>query len=172
MKNWRHVLLKWQVKLLKEKLARMPDLNGSRLKVKVATVDGFQGSECDIIILSCVRSHSHSMRGKWNNASLIITFHTNFTSQHQQYPRLAAAGLDWLSEWLPSSKRGANPGKILSLDSRECWGTGSIISLEKIDATHAQSRSTAPYRPVSGLICSGLICTMATSAGRRAAGAW
>jgi len=49
-----------QVKLLKEQLARIPALNNSRLNIKVATVDGFQGSECDIIILSCVRSHSHS----------------------------------------------------------------------------------------------------------------
>eukprot|EP00580_Thalassiosira_gravida_P011382 CAMPEP_0201635100 /NCGR_PEP_ID=MMETSP0493-20130528/7767_1 /ASSEMBLY_ACC=CAM_ASM_000838 /TAXON_ID=420259 /ORGANISM="Thalassiosira gravida, Strain GMp14c1" /LENGTH=462 /DNA_ID=CAMNT_0048107027 /DNA_START=243 /DNA_END=1631 /DNA_ORIENTATION=+ len=51
-----------QVKLLREQLARIPALSNSRLKVKVATVDGFQGSECDIIILSCVRSHSQSTR--------------------------------------------------------------------------------------------------------------
>jgi len=48
-----------QVKLIKERLAGIPALNNSRLKVKVATVDGFQGSECDIIVLSCVRSHLH-----------------------------------------------------------------------------------------------------------------
>lgn len=49
-----------QVHLLKEEIANIPLLLKSRLKIKVATVDGFQGSECDIIILSCVRSHSCS----------------------------------------------------------------------------------------------------------------
>ena len=58
-----------QVNLLKEQLSRIPALNNSRLKVKVATVDGFQGSECDIIILSCVRSYSRSNRGKTNHDS-------------------------------------------------------------------------------------------------------
>mmetsp|Transcript_38239 Transcript_38239/g.70539 ORF Transcript_38239/g.70539 Transcript_38239/m.70539 type:complete len:183 (-) Transcript_38239:20-568(-) len=52
-----------QVNLLKEQLTRIPGLKNSRLKVKVATVDGFQGSECDIIILSCVRSHSRLKKG-------------------------------------------------------------------------------------------------------------
>lgn len=53
-----------QVKILKEQLAKIPALNNkSWLNIKVATVDGFQGSECDIIILSCVRSHSRSNRG-------------------------------------------------------------------------------------------------------------
>jgi hypothetical protein len=51
------------VQLLTEQLAKIPELNNSMLNVKVATVDGFQGSECDIVILSCVRSHSHGMRG-------------------------------------------------------------------------------------------------------------
>jgi len=59
-----------QVKLLKEQLSRIPALNNSRLKVKVATVDGFQGSECDIIILSCVRSHSRSMRDGQRTGSI------------------------------------------------------------------------------------------------------
>jgi len=53
-----------QIKLLKEQLARIPALENSRLKVKVATVDGFQGSECDVIILSCVRSHPTSKKGR------------------------------------------------------------------------------------------------------------
>jgi len=52
-----------QVNLLKEQLTRIPGLKNSRLKVKVATVDGFQGSECDIIILSCVRSHPRLRKG-------------------------------------------------------------------------------------------------------------
>jgi superfamily I DNA and/or RNA helicase len=48
-----------QVKMLQDGVASVPALrNNSRLHVKVATVDGFQGSECDIIILSCVRSHT------------------------------------------------------------------------------------------------------------------
>lgn len=53
-----------QVKMLQDGVASVPALrNNSRLHVKVATVDGFQGSECDIIILSCVRSHSE--QGKY-----------------------------------------------------------------------------------------------------------
>ena len=58
------------MQLLTEQLAKIPELNNSMLNIKVATVDGFQGSECDIVILSCVRSHSHGMRGMleydWN----------------------------------------------------------------------------------------------------------
>lgn len=50
----------YQVKLLNEKLSRVPDLD--KLNIKVSTVDGFQGDECDIIILSCVRSHSCRVR--------------------------------------------------------------------------------------------------------------
>ena len=53
-----------QVVLLTEQVARIPILNNSMMNIKVATVDGFQGSECDIVILSCVRSHSHGIRGK------------------------------------------------------------------------------------------------------------
>jgi hypothetical protein len=53
-----------QVVLLTEQVARIPILNNSMMNIKVATVDGFQGSECDIVILSCVRSHSHGKRGK------------------------------------------------------------------------------------------------------------
>ncbi|KAL7442955.1 hypothetical protein ACHAXH_008443 [Discostella pseudostelligera] len=51
-----------QVKLLSEQVAKIPALKNSMMNIKVATVDGFQGSECDIVILSCVRSHSHAMR--------------------------------------------------------------------------------------------------------------
>ena len=51
-------------------MSSIPVLNNSRLKVKVATVDGFQGSECDIIILSCVRSHSRSMRDGQRSGSI------------------------------------------------------------------------------------------------------
>ena len=53
-----------KVKLLKDLLSKVPALNTSMLHIKVATVDGFQGSECDIIILSCVRSHLRFARGK------------------------------------------------------------------------------------------------------------
>lgn len=51
-----------QVVLLTEQVAKIPILNNSTMNIKVATVDGFQGSECDIVILSCVRSHSHGVR--------------------------------------------------------------------------------------------------------------
>ena len=53
-----------QVVLLTEQVAKIPILNNSMMNIKVATVDGFQGSECDIVILSCVRSHSHGVKGK------------------------------------------------------------------------------------------------------------
>ena len=54
------------MKLLKEQLSRVPDLD--KLSIKVSTVDGFQGDECDIVILSCVRSHSSFTRGKHNKS--------------------------------------------------------------------------------------------------------
>ena len=57
-----------KVKLLKDLLSKVPALNTSMLHIKVATVDGFQGSECDIIILSCVRSHLRFARGKFDLA--------------------------------------------------------------------------------------------------------
>ena len=49
-----------QVKMLQDRVESVPALrkNASGLQLKVATVDGFQGSECDIIVLSCVRSHA------------------------------------------------------------------------------------------------------------------
>ncbi len=64
-----------KVKLLKEQIARIPALNSPRLNIKVATVDGFQGSECDIIILSCVRSHSQAMRGKIQHQMTAVILH-------------------------------------------------------------------------------------------------
>mmetsp|Transcript_9191 Transcript_9191/g.18473 ORF Transcript_9191/g.18473 Transcript_9191/m.18473 type:complete len:378 (-) Transcript_9191:262-1395(-) len=51
-----------QVKSLQQQWDRSPVLKAAKLNVKIATVDGFQGSECDIIILSCVRSRN--MKGK------------------------------------------------------------------------------------------------------------
>ena len=48
----------YPVNILKRQVARCPALANSRLNIRVATVDGFQGSECDVIILSCVRSRS------------------------------------------------------------------------------------------------------------------
>lgn len=44
-----------QVSLIKNTLEGMSWSNG-RLRIHVSTVDGFQGSEKDIIILSCVRA--------------------------------------------------------------------------------------------------------------------
>ena len=54
------------MKLLKEQLSRVSNLD--KLNIKVSTVDGFQGDECDIIILSCVRSHSSYTRGTHNKS--------------------------------------------------------------------------------------------------------
>jgi superfamily I DNA and/or RNA helicase len=66
------------VKLLSEQVAKIPALKNSMMNIKVATVDGFQGSECDIVILSCVRSHSHAMRGKIEKDSInfFALYHT------------------------------------------------------------------------------------------------
>jgi len=47
--------------MLKKKIAKCPALANSRLNIRVSTVDGFQGSECDVIILSCVRSRSNGI---------------------------------------------------------------------------------------------------------------
>jgi len=70
-----------QVNLLRDQLAQIPALSHSNLRIKVDTVDGFQGSECDIIILSCVRSHSHSnsMRGGQRRDNTI-----GFLSDHRR----------------------------------------------------------------------------------------
>ena len=53
-----------QVKMLQDRVESVPALrkNASGLQLKVATVDGFQGSECDIIVLSCVRSHAEKSK--------------------------------------------------------------------------------------------------------------
>jgi len=63
-----------QVNLLNKQLSTIPVLNNSNLKVKVETVDGFQGSECDIIIVTCVRSLLHHAqgvrRGDWTTNSI------------------------------------------------------------------------------------------------------
>lgn len=60
-----------QVKLLQDELVSIPGLrDNTRLNVKVATVDGFQGSECDIIILSCVRSHDE--KGELTHILIIL----------------------------------------------------------------------------------------------------
>jgi len=47
----------FSVNMLKRQIAKA-GLANSRLNIRVSTVDGFQGSECDVIILSCVRSRS------------------------------------------------------------------------------------------------------------------
>ena len=37
------------MKLLREQVARLPGLKNSKLNIKVATVDGFQGSEVSVV---------------------------------------------------------------------------------------------------------------------------
>lgn len=55
-----------QVKYMQQEWEKIPALRNCQMNVKIATVDGFQGSECDIIILSCVRSRN--MNGKKTNS--------------------------------------------------------------------------------------------------------
>jgi hypothetical protein len=71
----------FQVKLLKDQLAKLPAVNNRQVfNIKVSTVDGFQGSECDIIILSCVRSNSRCKKGKNRHNKLV--FNLTFTSNN------------------------------------------------------------------------------------------
>ena len=41
--------------------------NSNGIKIKVSTIDGFQGQECDIIIFSCVRSNNQNKIGFLND---------------------------------------------------------------------------------------------------------
>jgi len=52
-----------QVKLIKQMLPR-PRENTKKVSIEVSTVDGFQGRETDIVIISCVRSFDVGRRGK------------------------------------------------------------------------------------------------------------
>jgi len=55
-----------QVTLLKDQLSKGPIkkwLSSSRVSVQISTVDKFQGSEKDIIILSCVKSNPAGING-------------------------------------------------------------------------------------------------------------
>uniref|UniRef100_A0A7S4S262 Helicase ATP-binding domain-containing protein n=1 Tax=Ditylum brightwellii TaxID=49249 RepID=A0A7S4S262_9STRA len=47
-----------QVELLKRSINSLPWIKSGKISLQISTVDGFQGSEKDIIILSCVRSSS------------------------------------------------------------------------------------------------------------------
>jgi len=60
-----------QVALLQKKLMTGQPrkwINSAKINLQISTVDGFQGSEKDIIILSCVRSNEQmNYVGKWEN---------------------------------------------------------------------------------------------------------
>jgi len=49
---------KCKVELLKRSINSLPWIKSGKISLQISTVDGFQGSEKDIIILSCVRSSS------------------------------------------------------------------------------------------------------------------
>ena len=61
-----------QVRLIKELLPK--GKNGNNVSFEVSTVDGFQGRETDIIIISCVRSFDVSRRGKSGNLGFLQDF--------------------------------------------------------------------------------------------------
>lgn len=69
-----------QVKMLQDGVESVPALRNK--SIKVATVDGFQGSECDIIVLSCVRSHTE---GKSYDSEYIASDTCSCNSQTSQH---------------------------------------------------------------------------------------
>ena len=60
-----------QVKLIKQLLPKGKQRNVS---FEVSTVDGFQGRETDIIVISCVRSFDANRRGKFGNLGFLQDF--------------------------------------------------------------------------------------------------
>jgi len=57
-----------QVTQLKQETDAIPWLHSPYISLQISTVDGFQGAEKDIIILSCVRSMNNGGSGKGSNS--------------------------------------------------------------------------------------------------------
>lgn len=63
-----------QVEVLQKAIADNSSVKRSKLSIRVATVDGFQGLECDIIILSCVRSEGSKAGKKGNTVGFLSDY--------------------------------------------------------------------------------------------------
>lgn len=60
---------KGQVRAIQEKLGKTYEVRPGEFSVKVRSVDGFQGAEEDIIIISTVRSNAAGSVGFLNNVN-------------------------------------------------------------------------------------------------------
>lgn len=91
---------KAQVRLLRKLLKRQPFFKALRRQIRVNTVDGFQGQECDVVILSMVRDNDKGSIGFLNDLrrmnvamtrarmKLIIIGNTTTLSRHRFYREL------------------------------------------------------------------------------------
>lgn len=91
---------KAQVRLLRKLIRRQPFFKALRGRIRINTVDGFQGQECDVIILSMVRDNDKGNIGFLNDLrrmnvaitrakmKLIVVGNTITLSRHRFYREL------------------------------------------------------------------------------------
>ncbi|CAK9326803.1 unnamed protein product [Citrullus colocynthis] len=140
-----HSLSPAQVAAIQYKIGRKYNSNG--FNVKVSSVDGFQGGEEDIIIISTVRSNRGSSIGflssnqRTNAALTKLDTVCGYwgTSKHSQ--RVTQFGKSWLL--MPkivaaSSKLMSMPYPISSNGSFRCWITSRMLTLMEENAVFEQ----------------------------------
>ncbi len=91
---------KAQVRLLRKLIRRQPFFKALRGRIRINSVDGFQGQECDVIILSMVRDNDKGSIGFLNDLrrmnvaitrakmKLIVVGNTTTLSRHRFYREL------------------------------------------------------------------------------------